>query len=135
VRAANGEPDLTPARRARGFDDALLRPVRLRPRRARRQPGARGRHLRRAADGGRVALRVLGIDALQVAPLAAALLPQPAEGQDRLAVLDPGAVLPTRPHASAGPGRRRPPARCRPARPGTTLRVAGTWPPPAAAGW
>ncbi len=48
---------------------------------------------RLVADPRRVAVRVLGIDALRAAPLAPGLLPRPARGEDRLALLDPDAVF------------------------------------------
>jgi putative ABC transport system permease protein len=42
----------------------------------------------------RLALRVLGIDALQAAPLAPALLPRPAAGEGRMVMFDPDAAFP-----------------------------------------
>jgi putative ABC transport system permease protein len=44
-------------------------------------------------EGRRTALRVLGVDALVVAAVAPELIPLPAGGQDRLAVLSPGKVF------------------------------------------
>jgi putative ABC transport system permease protein len=92
VRAANGEPDLV--LRGRLFDDALFE-------RAARDPAVRiaspvleiDTHGRVGDAGPRVPLRVLGIDLLQAGPLAPALLPQPAEGEDRLAGFDPDLVF------------------------------------------
>ena len=95
VRAANGDPDVTIAARAReGFDDALIEPL---------QRDGAVRVLspvveidvaaRPAAGGDAGSLRVLGIDALTVAGVAPSLLPRVDEGQDRLAVLDPQAVF------------------------------------------
>ncbi|WP_395692605.1 FtsX-like permease family protein [Piscinibacter sp.] len=45
------------------------------------------------AAGQPVPLRVIGLDALAAAALTPALLPRPAEGADRLAVIDPGAAF------------------------------------------
>jgi putative ABC transport system permease protein len=42
----------------------------------------------------RMPLRLLGIDALQVAPIAPELLPQPARGESRVALVDPQLVYP-----------------------------------------
>jgi putative ABC transport system permease protein len=117
VRSANGEPDLTlraAGTASAGFDDALFAravadpgvewasPVLEIATYARRPaggaaaafddaPGAAGSL---SALGGRVALRVLGIDALRAGPLAPDLLPRVAEGQGRLAWLDPALVFP-----------------------------------------
>ena len=43
----------------------------------------------RSARGERVALRVLGIDALSIAAMAPTLLPRPAQGESAFAALDP----------------------------------------------
>ena len=45
------------------------------------------------AEGKRIALRVVGVDALVVAQLAPALLPRPAQGASRFAVFAPGVVF------------------------------------------
>ncbi|MFI4929369.1 MAG: FtsX-like permease family protein [Burkholderiales bacterium] len=95
VRAANGEPDLTIAARTReGFDDALIESL-LRDETVRvASPVVELDVAARAAAGAEaVSLRVLGIDALQVAGVAPALLPRVDAAQDRLAVLDPDAVF------------------------------------------
>ena len=93
VRAANGEPDLTLRGAREGFDDAIFDRAASDAAVTAASPVVEVDTYAKAADGGRVALRVLGIDALRIAPLAAALLPRPAEGADRLAVLDPGVVF------------------------------------------
>ena len=92
VRAANGEPDLT--LRGQRFDDALFERVATDPGVELASPVLEIDTYARAADGRRVAVRVLGIDALLAAPLAPALFPAPAEGEDRLAFLDPDAAFP-----------------------------------------
>ena len=91
VRAANGDPDLTIAARTReGFDDALFESVA-------RDPSVRAASpvveldaaARTLASAPALSLRVLGIDALQVAAVAPALLPRVDSTQDPLALLDP----------------------------------------------
>jgi putative ABC transport system permease protein len=47
----------------------------------------------RKSSGERLALRVLGLDALRAAPLAPDLVPRPAAGEGRFAMLDPGLVF------------------------------------------
>jgi putative ABC transport system permease protein len=46
-----------------------------------------------ARDGQRVALKLIGIDALSITAVATALLPQPADANDRLSGIDPDAVF------------------------------------------
>ena len=91
VRAANGDPDLT--LRGRLFDDALIERVAADPGVEIASPVLEIDTYARAADGRRVPVRVLGIDALLAAPLAPALLPRPAAGEDRLVFMDPDAVF------------------------------------------
>lgn len=109
VRAANGEPDLSLRCAVReGCADTLLDAV----------GGAEGVALatpvleidtyalpaRTSASsassaspaspgGGRVALQLLGVDALQIAAVAPTLLPRPADAQPRTAFLDPDRVF------------------------------------------
>jgi putative ABC transport system permease protein len=91
VRAANGEPDLV--LRGRNFDDALFERVAADAAVQIASPVLEIDTNARAADGRRLPLRVLGVDALVVAPLAPALLPRAADGEDRLVSLDPGVVF------------------------------------------
>ncbi|HSI59161.1 MAG TPA: ABC transporter permease, partial [Ideonella sp.] len=93
VRAANGEPDLSLVSAQGGFDEALYD-------RVAQHPGVRVAHPRVAVDsvallasGQRLPLRVLGIDALQVAAVAPELMPRPADAAARLAFLDPAQVF------------------------------------------
>jgi putative ABC transport system permease protein len=91
VRAANGEPDLTlrAATRA-GFDDTLYERAARAAGVAAATPVVEVDSVAWSASGGRVPIRVLGIDALTIAPLAPSLLPRAdASVRDRLAVLDP----------------------------------------------
>jgi putative ABC transport system permease protein len=92
VRAANGDADLS--LRGRGFDERLFDRAVADPAVQLASPMIEIDTYGRAADGKRVAVRVLGIDALLAAPLAPQLLPRPAEGEDRLAFLDPSAAFP-----------------------------------------
>jgi putative ABC transport system permease protein len=93
VRAANGEPDLSLRAGADGLDDALLDRVQLHPVVRQASPVLEVDTYAATVDGRRVALRVLGVDLLQVAAVAPELLPQPAAGEDRLAGFDPEAVF------------------------------------------
>ncbi len=94
VRAANGEPDLTLRSAGSGLDDRLLDQVLADPAVEQASPVLVLPTYAAAPDGGRVAVQVMGVDALRVAALAAELLPRAAEGEDRLVMLDPGAVFP-----------------------------------------
>lgn len=93
VRQVNGQPDFELRAQRDGFDEALLARV----------AAHRGVALASAvieldtqavaADGSSVPLRVVGLDALVAAPLTPALMPRPAEGAERLAIIDPGAIF------------------------------------------
>ena len=93
VRAANGEPDLVLRGGRDGFDDGFVERVAAAAGVERASPVVEIDTYARAADGRRVAVRVLGIDALVAAPLAPALMPRPAEGAERTALVDPGLVF------------------------------------------
>ncbi|MFO1273078.1 MAG: FtsX-like permease family protein, partial [Rubrivivax sp.] len=93
VRAANGEPDLSLRAQRDGFDDALFERVALAEGVATATPVLDIDTYARTPAGGRVTLRVLGIDALSIAALAPALLPRPAAGETRFAPLDPDRVF------------------------------------------
>jgi len=94
VRAANGEPDLTLRGPRAGFDDAVFERAAADAAVEIASPVLEIDTYAAAAAGNRVAVRVLGIDALLATPLAPALLPRPAAGEDRLAFLDPDAAFP-----------------------------------------
>jgi putative ABC transport system permease protein len=93
VRAANGDPDLSLRAQREGFDDALFDSVAAHPGVALASPVLELDTYGRTAAGERVALRVLGIDALSIAAIAPTLLPQPAPGEPGLTMLDPDAVF------------------------------------------
>jgi len=93
VRAVGGQPDLE-LRAAQGsFDEALYGRLARHPQVALASPVLEFSSQAVSAAGRRVPLRVLGIDALQVATIAPALLPQPAAGADRLALFAPATVF------------------------------------------
>ena len=93
VRAANGAPDLTLRGTRAGFDDALFERVASDPGVSTASPVLEVDTHALSASGSRVAVRVLGVDSLRVAAVALDLLPRPAEGEDRLAFLDPDAAF------------------------------------------
>ena len=93
VRSANGEPDLTLRSQREGFDDALFDRVASAPGVALASPVVEVDTAALDGNGQRVSLRLLGIDALVIAPLAAQLLPRPAVGEAPTAFLDPQAVF------------------------------------------
>ena len=93
VHAVNGEPDLSLRGNADGLPDLLLDRVALHPGVRLASPVLEIDTYAAAPAGRREAVRVLGIDALQLPTLAPELMPQPAAGQDRLVALDPGAAF------------------------------------------
>ncbi len=94
VRSANGEPDLSLRGQREGFADALFERVAndeaVTHASAVVEVETHGR-----ADGAapRQAVRVLGIDALRIAPLAPALMPLPGRGESGQVFLDAGVVF------------------------------------------
>jgi putative ABC transport system permease protein len=93
VRQVNGQPDFELRAQRGGFDEALFARVAAHPSVSLASPVIEIDTVALDAAGQRVALRVLGIDALVAAPLAPALMPRPVEGTDRLAVIDPQSVF------------------------------------------
>ena len=94
VRAANGEPDAAlVCTRREGCDDALADALVSNAAVALASPVVEIDSYAIAASGQRIALKLVGIDALQVAAVAPALLPRAAEGSDRLVALDPDALF------------------------------------------
>ncbi|MFC5497905.1 ABC transporter permease [Caenimonas terrae] len=93
VRSVNGQPDLE-LRSAQGpFDEALFGRIATDPAVAVASPVLELSTLLALADGRRLPIRVVGVDALVVSAVAPALMPQPAAGGDRLALLAPGTVF------------------------------------------
>ncbi len=93
VRQANAQPDFELRAQRGGFDESLFERVALHPQVAAASPVVELDTYALSATGERVALKVLGVDALRVASLAPALLPRAREGAPRLALLDPDAVF------------------------------------------
>jgi hypothetical protein len=93
VRSINGEPDFELRGPSAGFDEALYARVAAHPRVAVASPIVEIETAALDPQGRRVALRVLGIDALVAGTLAPALLPRVAAGQGRYAVIDPGTIF------------------------------------------
>jgi putative ABC transport system permease protein len=93
VRSVNGQPDLE-LRAAQGlFDESVFAQVAGDGSVAVASPVLELGTLLALDDGRRVPLRVVGVDALVVAAVAPALLPQPAAGADRLAFFAPATVF------------------------------------------
>ena len=93
VRAVNGVPDFELRAQRSGFDEALYARVATHPQVAIASPVIEVDTFAFDTSGARVALKVIGLDALVAAPLSPALMPRPAEGADRLAVLSPDAIF------------------------------------------
>src|SRR2546423_11571504 len=93
VRAVNGVPDFEVRAQRDGFDEALYARVATHPQVAVASPLIELDSVAFDANGARVALKIVGLDALVAAALSPALLPRPAEGADRLAVLAPDAIF------------------------------------------
>src|SRR3989338_3913598 len=93
VRSVNGQPDLELRAVRGGFDEAVYARVANHPQVALASPVLEFSTYAVAPGGQRVALRVVGVDALVVAALAPALMPVPSAGAERLALLAPGAVF------------------------------------------
>ncbi len=97
VRAVNGAPDFELRAQRDGFDEALYTRVALHPQVAIASPVIEIDTFavddRPEAKDVRVALKIVGLDALVAAPLSPALAPRPADGADRLALLAPDAIF------------------------------------------
>jgi len=93
TRSVNGEPDFEIRGQRGGFDEALYERVARQPQIRMASPVVEIDTEALDAQGRRVALRVLGIDAFSAAPISPALLPHPEPGNDRLSVLNPDALF------------------------------------------
>ena len=93
VRAANGEPDLSLRGPREGFDDGLFERVAQAEGVRAASPLLELDTYARGPRGERVALHVVGIDALSIYTMAPQLLPRPAEGEGAFATLDPQRVF------------------------------------------
>ncbi len=93
VRAVNGVPDFELRGQRTGFDEALYERVATHPQVAIASPVIELDSYALDAQGQRVPLKIVGIDALVAAPLSPALMPRPADTADRMAMLAPDAVF------------------------------------------
>ena len=93
VRAVSGEPDFELRGQRSGFDEALYERVARHPQVMIASPLVEIDTYGFDAAGQRVALKILGLDALVVAGIAPALMPRPNADAERLVMLDPGAVF------------------------------------------
>jgi len=93
VRAVGGQADLELRATQGSIDDAWYGRLARHPQVTQASPVLERNTVGLAAPEQRVPLRVLGIDALQVAALAPALLPQPASSADRLSLFAPATVF------------------------------------------
>ncbi len=109
VRAVNGVPDFELRGQRSGFDEALYERVARHPQVAIASPVIELDSYALDAQGQRVPLKLVGIDALVAAPLSPALMPRPSNTANRIAMLEPDAVFLN--------------ARARQRLPGDTLRV------------
>ncbi len=93
VRSVNGQPDLE-LRAAQGsFDEAVFARVAQHPDVSVASPVLELSTYAQNASGERLALRVLGVDALRLATVAPELMPLPAKGTDRFALFAPGVIF------------------------------------------
>ena len=93
ARSAGGQPDLE-LRAAQGaMDEALYARVAADGEVASASPVLELQTFAIARDGARASVRVLGVDALVVGAVAPQLVPAPAAGADRFAVLSPATVF------------------------------------------
>jgi putative ABC transport system permease protein len=93
VRAVNGVPDFELRGQRSGFDEMLYERVARHPAVAIASPVIEIDTFAFDAQGERVALKLIGIDALVAGPLSPALLPRPASDAGRFAVLEPDTVF------------------------------------------
>ncbi|MBT2324494.1 ABC transporter permease [Variovorax paradoxus] len=93
VRSVNGQPDLELRAAQGGFDEKVFAQVAQHPQVALASPVLESQAIAVAGSEARVPLRVIGVDALVLAPMAPALMPQPAKDADRLALFAPDTVF------------------------------------------
>ena len=93
VRSVNGEPDLELRALTGTLDEAWYPRLAQDPRVAVASPVLELATYATNGEGKRVPLRVVGVDALEVARVAPALMPQPAAGANRMALFAPATVF------------------------------------------
>jgi putative ABC transport system permease protein len=92
VRSVNGQADLSLRAAHGGFDEALYPRVAHHPEVALASPVLEVTTLAIGPRGRRQSLKIVGLDPLVAAPLAPALIPRLAEGEDRLALFATEAI-------------------------------------------
>lgn len=93
VRSVNGQPDLE-LRAAQGtFDEAVFERVVQHPDVSVASPVLELSTSAQNASGERLTLRVLGVDALRLAPVAPELMPLPAKDADRFVLFSPSVIF------------------------------------------
>ncbi len=93
VRSVNGQPDLELRAVQGSFDEAVFEKVAAHPQVEVASPVLELASYASTGTDKRVALRVLGLDALVVARMAPALMPVPSADVDRFALFTPGSVF------------------------------------------
>jgi putative ABC transport system permease protein len=93
VRSVNGQPDFELRAQREGFDESLYTRVARHPQVAAVSPVIEIDTDAPGPSGERVAVRLLGLDALVAAPLAPALTPRVDDEADRSAILSPDAAF------------------------------------------
>ena len=92
VRSVNGQPDLELRAAQGGFDESLFARIVQDPQVALASPVVETQAVA-VVDGRRVALRVIGIDALVLPAIAPALMPVPAKDAARFSLFAPGQIF------------------------------------------
>jgi putative ABC transport system permease protein len=93
VRSVNGQPDLELRATQGTFDEAVFERVVQHPDVSVASPVLELSTSAQNNNGERLTLRVLGVDALRVAPVAPELMPLPAKDADRFALFSPGVIF------------------------------------------
>ncbi|CAN7355455.1 FtsX-like permease family protein [Variovorax sp. LjRoot84] len=94
VRSVNGQPDLELRAAQGGFDEAVFARVAQHPQVTLASPVLESQAVALVAGSERrIALRVIGVDALVLPTIAPALMPQPAKDADRFALFAPDTLF------------------------------------------
>ena len=94
VRSVNGQPDLELRAAQGGFDEAVFARVARHPQVTLASPVLESQATALVAGSERrIALRVIGVDAMVLPAIAPALMPQPAKGADRFALFAPDTLF------------------------------------------